>query len=101
MSNDRQSLSPTNVPAGVEVLLPIAARWGISDDVLRAEQVDAANRSELKALVEAVDSVDDDALYGWLEGPESQSAAPSAEYLAVTCLTMAADLARLKFAEEL
>ena len=45
-------------------------------------------------MVAAVDAIPEDDLYGWLAGDESMAAHPSAEYLAVTCLTMAADEAR-------
>jgi hypothetical protein len=47
-------------------------------------------------MVAAVDATPDADLYGWLAGSESRSAQPSPEYIAVTCLTMAADQARLR-----
>jgi hypothetical protein len=69
--------------------------WGIGDDFERDRRVLSAAVWELRALVEAVDGVDDQALYGWLSGPASFSDDPTPEYLAVTNLTMAADYARV------
>jgi hypothetical protein len=82
------------VPSAVRGLLPLARRWGISDDGYRDAAVAEADAETLAALVAAVDAIDDAALHGWLAGPEASSARPSAEYVAVTALTMAADQAR-------
>jgi hypothetical protein len=82
------------VPSAVRSLLPLARRWGISDDGYRDAAVAEADAETLAALVAAVDAIDDAALHGWLAGPEASSARPSAEYVAVTALTMAADQAR-------
>jgi len=89
-------MNPSNVPHEVVPLLSLAQRWGVGDDVERAGMVESATLPELEALVAAVDAVDEEALYGWLAGPESYSETPTSEYLAVTCLTMAADHARLR-----
>jgi hypothetical protein len=82
------------VPLGVEVLFPLANEWGLSDDADRSIRIESANVDDLRRLVEGVDSVDEAVLYGWLSGPESLLANPPVEYLAITCLTMAADEAR-------
>jgi hypothetical protein len=84
------------MPDSVRVLLPLAEVWGIGDDVERSMIVEAASPNELRAMVAAVDSVPDNDLYGWLTGPDSRSANPSREYVAITCLTMAADEARVR-----
>ena len=89
-------LYPEAVPPAVRSLLPLARRWGISDDGYRDAAVAGADAETLAALVAAVDAIGDAALYGWLAGPEASSARPSAEYVAVTALTMAADQARLR-----
>ena len=83
------------IPDSVRPLLPLAEVWGIGDDTERWMLVKAASPKELRAMIAAVDSVPDDDLYGWLSGPESYSPAPSSEYLAITCLTMAADHGRV------
>jgi hypothetical protein len=78
------------------VLLPLAARWGVGDDYDREALLCAAGEAELASPVSAVDAVPDKDLYGWLAGPESGREQPTQEYVALTCLTMAADSARLR-----
>ncbi|MDQ1615982.1 MAG: hypothetical protein QOJ60_1921 [Actinomycetota bacterium] len=78
------------------MLLPLAERWGVGDDYDREAMVSAASEAELTSLASAVDAVSVEDLYEWLAGPESRSATPTQEYVAVTSLTMAADSARLK-----
>jgi hypothetical protein len=87
-------LRPDAMPPAVRSLLPLARRWGIGDDGYRDAAVAEADAETLAALVAAVDGIDGAALYGWLAGPQASSARPSAEYVAVTALTMAADQAR-------
>jgi hypothetical protein len=82
------------VPSAIRSLLPLARRWGISDDGYRDAAVAEADAETLAVLVAAVDAIDDAALYSWLAGPVASSARPSAEYVAVTALTMAVDQAR-------
>ena len=84
------------IPETVKVLLPLADLWGVGDDYERAAMVDGAPLGELRTMVAAVDAVPDDDLCGWLAGPESHSSHPSPEYVAITCLIMAADHARLR-----
>jgi hypothetical protein len=83
------------VPASARHLIPLAGRWAIGDDYEREAAVDGATDQELRRLVEAVASTGDD-FWGWLAGPESFSANPSPEYIALTDLSMAADSARVK-----
>jgi len=61
----------------------------------REDKVDDAYEESRRRLVALVDEAPDE-LWSWLVGPESHSESPSAEYVALTCLTMAADSARLK-----
>lgn len=84
------------MPDSVRVRLPLAEVWGIGDDIERSMTVEAASPNELRAMIAAVDSVPDSDLYDWLAGPESRAADPSPEYVAITCLTMAADEARVR-----
>ena len=84
-------LDPGRVPTAVRPLLPLARRWGISDDGYRADAVRTATRAELASLVDVVDGSSGPDLDAWLIGPEATSDAPSHEYVAITCLTMAAD----------
>jgi hypothetical protein len=84
------------VPEGVEVLLPLAAIWGIGDDVDRSVAIEQADPDQLREVIAAVDAVDSRVLYGWLTGTDATSTTPSPEYVAITNLTMAADEARVR-----
>jgi hypothetical protein len=90
------SLDKRRIPPGLEALIAVAEDWGIVDDAMRSRRVGSARAEELERLVAAVDSVDDSLLYGWLAGSESYSAEPTDEYVAITCVTMAADEARVR-----
>lgn len=89
------TLDPQRVPLGVASLIPLAERWGIGDDLERDDAVRTASPEELQVLATCLSSVDSDALFAWLEGPESYASDPSAEYVALTCLTMAIDKAKM------
>jgi hypothetical protein len=89
-------LNPDKVPLVLALLLPMAEKWGIGDDFEREAAVTNASRQELESLVHCIDDISDADLYGWLSGPESFNPNPSQEYLAITCLTMAIDSAKLK-----
>jgi hypothetical protein len=89
-------LNPQNVPSALLPILPMAEKWGIGDDFERESAVSNASQQELESLVHCIDPISDADLYGWLSGPESFNPNPSQEYLAITCLTMAIDSAKLK-----
>lgn len=79
-----------DVPANLRHLIPLARQWGINDDIIREEVVANASedaRVELKNAVSAAE----DALDGWLAGPEAASPSPTDAYLAFTAMRMAAD----------
>ena len=73
----------------------MAERWGVGDDFDRDAVVDQAPAQDLRELAHCLDDVDD-SFWQWLAGPESFSADPSEEYLAMTALTMAVAAARDK-----
>jgi hypothetical protein len=83
-------LSPERVPERLRGLIPLAERWGISDDILRVDAVRKAPPQEITALKKIVAQYDD-VLDEWLAGPEAQNTSPSKEYLAFTHMRMAAD----------
>ena len=90
------TLDASKIPKSCIPLLQLAELWGVGDDFERENAVSNASKEALQHLVDAIQQMPDDQLFEWLAGPESQSAAPSPEYLAFTCLTMAYDSARLK-----
>jgi hypothetical protein len=92
-------LRADRVPAPLRGLLGLARRWGIGDDGYRSQAVARASPSQLRALVAAVDGVDDPA-WDWLVGPEAARESPLPEYLALTCLIMAYDEGRLRLADD-
>jgi len=83
------SLRSENVPQSRE-LIPLAERWGISDDILRQHACRNAPPAELQYLKAVIDHFDD-ALDDWLAGPEAALPIQSAEYLAFSNMRMAAD----------
>ena len=93
-------LDPSHVPSSLQWVIPLAEKWGISDDLLRAERVDQAGTDELRELLERFGTVDAEALYGWLAGPQSYSRSPTDEYVSFSALTMAADYARAVLSTE-
>lgn len=92
------NLKPDNVPKPLIQLLPMAEKWGIEDDFDREEALAGACQNDLEELVHSIDNVTDEDLYDWLAGDLAEDANPSAEYVALTCLTMAIDSAKLKLA---
>jgi hypothetical protein len=89
-------LRPENVPHSLLHLLPLAEKWGIGDDFEREEAINNASKEELIFLIHSIDDISDEDLFGWLAGKESINPNPSPEYIAITCLTMAIDSAKVK-----
>ncbi len=89
--------SEGRMPAAVrsDRLLALAEKWGLPDDYEREQRVSEASPEELLDLAHSLDEVDP-SLWDWLAGPESYAAEPSDEYVRMTDLTMAVDLARVR-----
>jgi hypothetical protein len=83
-------LDPRKVPVQLRGLIPLAERWGISDDILRVDFVSKASPESLRELRESVDK-HRKLLNEWLGGPEADNPPFSEEYLAFTHMFMAAD----------
>ncbi len=83
-------LDPANVPVALRHLIPLAEFFGISDDLIRLDVVDKTPPDEVERMRREVEP-HDAAFDEWLAGPEADSRTPSPEYLAFTCLRMAAD----------
>lgn len=87
-------LRDDNVPASIVPLLSLARRWGIPDDGYRWGSVERATERDLDSVITAVDDAPNE-LWDWLVMSAGDEA-PSAEYVALTCLTMAYDQARVR-----
>ncbi len=83
-------LDPSNVPPALRHLIPLAEHFGVSDDIIRRLVLDKTPADELAAMTEAVIAVRDE-LDLWLCGPESYGPDYSEEYIAFSCLNMAAE----------
>jgi len=79
-----------SVPPDLVRGLPLALKWGLSDDVARTEQVDQASTDELNELLEQTSTLNLQNLGRWLTGPETDSESPSDNYVAFSALWMAA-----------
>ncbi|OJW05432.1 MAG: hypothetical protein BGO49_31005 [Planctomycetales bacterium 71-10] len=87
-------LDAAKVPAALRRLIPLAERFGVSDDLIRLDILAKSGADELAAMREAVQS-QDDAFDEWLAGTEADGPSFSDEYVAFSCLRMAADEARV------
>lgn len=86
------ALNRRNVPAKLHALIPLAERFGVTDDLERERLVLAALPEEIAELRAAVARHDDD-LDSWLAGREASGPEWSAEYLAFSAMRIAADFA--------
>lgn len=83
-------LDENNVPVEFRHLIPLAEKYGVSDDGYRVQMLATLDCSERAELVQFL-SDHDSALDSWLAGPEADRRSPTAEYIAFACLRMAAD----------
>ncbi len=84
------SIDPQNVPDKFHVLIPMAERWGVSEDGLRWNILKRASDKELKELESRVRPYYAE-LDEWLAGPEAEDPDVSDEYIAFTCMRLATD----------
>jgi len=83
-------LDAGKVPSALRHLIPLAERFGESDDLIRQDILAKATAEDLEAMRQAIRS-HEDALDVWLAGPEADGPGFSDEYIAFSCLRMAAD----------
>ena len=93
---DLMSLNRNRIPQPLWNLIPEAEKWGVSDDKRRGAMLNSADSTELKRILDAVDSVDEDIFDDWMSGSEADSVVPSFEYVAFSCLMMVAESARIR-----
>ena len=86
-------LDPAAVPPAVAHLLPLARRWGIGDDSYRSASVETASDAELDSMLNAMARAPDE-LWDLLADADLDS--QTAEYHALTSLTMAYDEGRVR-----
>ena len=82
-------LDPANVPESLRHLIPLAERFGISDDLIRedfVEKTSAADLDELRRAIQEHEALFDE----WLAGPAAKGPTFSEEYIAFSCMRMAA-----------
>ena len=83
-------LDAAKVPAALRPLIRLAEQFGIGDDLIRADVIAKTPPVEIAAMRKAVDAREDD-FEEWLAGPEAGGPKFTDEYLAFSCLRMAAD----------
>lgn len=83
-------LDPAHVPLCLRGLIPLAERYGISDDLIREDVLRNTSEAELEEMRRVVKAADD-GLDEWLAGPASEGPVFSEEYIAFSCLRLAAD----------
>ncbi|MCB9450065.1 MAG: hypothetical protein H6672_01430 [Anaerolineaceae bacterium] len=88
-------IDPEKVPEKFRILIPMAERWGVSEDGLRYCILRRASDKELEDLISRARSYITALLDEWLAGPEAEGPDFSKEYIAFTCMHLAADEANI------
>ena len=83
-------LSKSKVPEELWAYIPLAEKYGISDDSYREIVLDALDKEEVMEITLFLEECEDQ-LEKWLAGTEAGSSNPTNEYIAFTSLLMAAD----------
>lgn len=86
------ALNPALVPPALHSLIPLAAKWGVCDDLERESLVDNASAEEIAELKATIEEFNDQ-FDEWLAGKESEGPIYSDEYIAFSAMRMAADYA--------
>jgi hypothetical protein len=71
-------LDPARVPADLRILIPLAEKWGIGDDIIRNDLIDKANEAEKQELHDAL-YVLDERVTEWLRGMPAGEMSDEAE----------------------
>ncbi len=80
------------VPSTLRHLIPLAQKFGVTDDLAREAIVSCASLAEIAVLKQAVQA-NDALLDAWLSETEATGPSFSNEYIAFSAMRMAADLA--------
>jgi hypothetical protein len=84
--------------AAVRSLIAEFGAWAIGDDVDLDQAVDGSEPGALRALVAAVDALPG-SVWAWIAGPEAHVPNPSGEYITVSEIAFAAELARVSLSK--
>lgn len=84
------TLNPMRVPEELRPLIPLAEKFGISDDLAREDLFANTEDRELAALKKTL-AEHDDQLDEWLAGPEADGPDFSDEYIAFSAMRMGVD----------
>jgi hypothetical protein len=84
------TLNPAAVPPVLQHLIPLAEQFGVGDDLIRTDIIKKTPAADIVAMQLAVEA-HADAFDEWLAGPESSGPKFSPEYIAFSCLRLAAD----------
>lgn len=83
-------LHPKRVPEALRALIPLAEKFGISDDLIRDDLFAKTPKRELSKLKKTL-AEHDDLLDEWLAGPEADGPEFSDEYVAFSAMRMGVD----------
>ena len=84
------TLDPKRVPEPLRALIPLAEKFGISDDLIRDDFFAKTPKPELAKLKRTLAQYDD--LFDkWLAGPEADGPEFSDEYIAFSAMRMGVD----------
>ena len=83
-------LDPARVPKQLHVMIPLAEKFGVSDDLIRNDLFAKTPRAELEKLKKPIDRFEK-TLDKWLAGPEADGPDYSPEYVAFSAMRMGAD----------
>ena len=83
-------LDAEKIPKDCHQFIPLAEKYGISDDGYRIDVLECLDEDEKNELISFANTYPS-SLDDWLCGPESESKEPSIEYVTFTALIMAAD----------
>lgn len=83
-------LNPARVPEPLRSLIPLAEKFGISDDLIREDLFAKTSKAELERLKRMLAQYNDK-FDEWLAGPESKGPDFTPEYIAFSAMRMGAD----------
>jgi len=83
-------LHPRRVPEPLRILIPLAEKFGISDDLIREDFFAKTPKAELRELKRTISKFEN-LLEEWLAGPEADNPRPSKEYVAFSAMCMGVD----------